>query len=107
MSLAAPRESPPPSHDADPNVTLPRKVRDVTPRYPPVAYARRLEGVVRIQADINEDGRVVNARVVTSSAPEFDGPALEAIRQWEFTPTLLDGVPVSVPMTTDIKFSLR
>jgi protein TonB len=62
-------------------------------------------GVVILEARIEPDGRVLNARVLRS-IPLLDEAALEAVRQWEFTPTLLNGSPVPVLMTLTIQFSL-
>ena len=87
-------------------VRSPQKVRDVQPVYPNLALISRTEGVVIIEATIGADGRVMNARVLRSS-PLLDGAALEAVRQWEFTPTLLNGVPVPVIMTVTVNFSLK
>ena len=61
--------------------------------------------MVILEARIEADGRVVNARVLRS-IPELDQAALDAVRQWEFTPTLMNGVPTPVLMTVTIQFSL-
>ena len=86
-------------------VRQPQKVRDVKPVYPQLALISRVEGVVIIEATIGADGRVVNARVLRT-AHLLDSAALEAVRQWEFTPTLLNGVPVPVIMTVTVAFQL-
>jgi protein TonB len=87
-------------------VRAPQKIRDVQPVYPHPALLSRTEGVVIIEATIGVDGRVINTRVLRS-ANLLDNAALEAVRQWEFTPTLLNGVPVPVIMTVTVNFSLR
>ena len=102
---------PPPVVDQKPiriggTVRPPQKVRDVQPVYPQFALLSRTEGVVIIEATIGADGRVVNARVLRS-ANLLDNAALEAVRQWEFTPTLLNGVPVPVIMTVTVAFKLK
>lgn len=84
----------------------PRKIRDVAPRYPPIAQASRVEGVVILEAVISEDGSVQDVRVLRSKAL-LDDAAVEAVRQWRFTPTLLGGQPVPVVMTVTVSFSLR
>ena len=86
-------------------VRQPQKVRDVKPVYPQLALISRVEGVVIIEATIGADGRVVNARVLRT-AHLLDRAALEAARQWEFTPTLLNGAPVPVIMTVTVAFQL-
>jgi periplasmic protein TonB len=86
-------------------VRRPQKVRDVVPVYPPMAKAAGLQGVVIIEATLSTDGRVMNARVLRS-VPLLDNAALDAVRQWEFTPTLLNGVAVPVVMTVTVSFVL-
>ena len=70
----------------------PRKVRDVAPDYPPVARSARVEGVVILEAVIGADGRVTDVRVLRSIAL-LNAAAIEAVRQWQFTPTRLNGEP--------------
>lgn len=87
------------------NVTLPRKVKDVPPVYPPIAQSARVQGVVIAELVIGPDGRVQNARVLRS-IPLLDQAALDAVKQWEFAPTLLNGKAVPVVMTAAVQFSL-
>jgi protein TonB len=83
----------------------PQKVRHVAPVYPAVAQSARVQGVVILQAVIGEDGRVLDTAVLRS-IPLLDQAAQDAVRQWEFTPTLLNGVPVPVIMTMTVQFTL-
>jgi protein TonB len=83
----------------------PRKIHDVPAIYPEVARAARIEGLVILEATIDERGVVTDARVLRSE-PLLDGAALTALRQWRYTPTLLNGVPVRVLMTVTFRFSL-
>lgn len=84
----------------------PAKIRHVAPVYPAIAQQARVEGVVIIEAVIGVDGRVQQARILRS-VPLLDDAALTAVRQWTFTPTLLNGVPVPVIMTVTVNFKLR
>jgi protein TonB len=84
----------------------PRKIRDVAPRYPAIAQASRVEGIVILEAVIAEDGSVQDVRVLRSK-PLLDDAAVDAVRQWRFTPTLLGGQPVPVVMTVTVSFSLK
>jgi protein TonB len=84
----------------------PQKLVDVPPPYPPAARTARIEGVVIIEATIDTSGNVVAARAL-KSAPFLEQAALEAVRQWKFTPTLLNGVPVPVIMTVTVNFTLK
>lgn len=81
----------------------PRKIKDVQPMYPAVAQSARVSGAVTIEATIGPDGKVIDAKVVRSN-PLFDQAALDAVRQWEYLPTLLNGVPVPVLVTVTINF---
>jgi len=83
----------------------PVKTRDVAPIYPSIAQSARVQGVVIIEATIGPDGTVQNARVLRS-IPLLDNAALDAVRQWVFTPTLLNGSPVPVIMTVTVNFQL-
>ena len=59
-----------------------------------------------IEARIERDGTVSRARVL-QSIPMLDDAAVDAVRQWEFTPTLLNGAPVPVMMTVTVNFTLQ
>jgi protein TonB len=84
----------------------PRKTKDVNPVYPAIAQSARVQGIVIIEATIGPNGKVTDARVLRS-IPLLDAAALEAVRQWEYTPTLLNGVPVPVIMTVTVNFTLQ
>jgi protein TonB len=77
----------------------------VRPAYPTDAKDAGIQGVVIIEVRIDEQGRVDDARVLRSIA-ELDEAALDAVRQWEFQPTLMNGVPTPVIMVVTIQFSL-
>jgi periplasmic protein TonB len=83
----------------------PRKIRDAPPIYPEIARAAQVEGLVILEATIDERGVVTDARVLRS-VPLLDAAALTALKQWRYTPTLLNGVPVRVLMTVTFRFSL-
>jgi periplasmic protein TonB len=83
----------------------PTKLRGADPAYPAIAQAARVQGIVIIEATIDADGRVVNARVLRS-IPLLDQAALDAVRSWEYTPTMLNGVPVPVVMTVTVSIVL-
>jgi protein TonB len=74
--------------------------------YPPLALAARVEGPVLLEAIIDTEGRVQAVRVLRSP-PMLDAAAVEAVRQWRYTPTLLNGTPVPVIMTVNVMFQLR
>jgi protein TonB len=84
----------------------PTKTRHVAPVYPTEAKEAKVTGVVILEARIEADGRVINARILRS-IPPLDQAALDAVKQWEFTPTLMNGVPTPVMMTVTVQFSLQ
>ena len=86
-------------------IRQPIKLRGADPVYSPIARATGLHGIVIIEATIDTDGRVVNARILRS-IPLLDQAALDAVRTWEYTPTTLNGVPVPVVMTVTVSFVL-
>jgi protein TonB len=88
------------------SVQPPTKIVNVLPIYPEEARAARVGGVVIIEATIDEGGYVADAKVLRS-VPLLDDAALDAVRQWQFTPTLLNGQPVPVIMTLTVNFSLQ
>ena len=84
----------------------PTKIRNVSPVYPAEAKAAGIQGVVILETRIEGDGTVSQARVLRS-VPLLDQAAVDAVLQWEFTPTLLNGQPVPVIMTTTVNFTLQ
>jgi TonB family protein len=85
-------------------IRTPTKVKDVKPEYPDIAQAARVQGVVTIEAIIGPTGKIEDARVVRS-IPLLDQAALDAVRQWEYRPTLLNGAPVPVVITVAVNFT--
>jgi protein TonB len=87
-------------------IRSPTQIKKVNPVYPPIAQSARVQGVVIIEAIIGPDGRVSEAKVLRS-IPLLDAAALDAVKQWVYTPTLLNGVPVPVIMTVTVNFTLQ
>jgi protein TonB len=71
-----------------------------------VAQAARVQGVVILEAVIGPNGNVTDVQVLRS-VPLLDDAAVEAVRQWVYTPTLLNGVPVPVIMTVTVNFTMN
>ena len=78
----------------------------VEPRYPPLAIETRQSGTVVLHAIISREGRIESLEVVSGS-PFFAQAALDAVRQWRYRPTLLDGEPVEVETTITVEFRLQ
>jgi periplasmic protein TonB len=87
-------------------VQPPKKIVDVRPIYPDLARQARVEGTVVLEAILDRNGRVDQVRVVRS-VPLLDSAALDAVHQWRYTPTALNGQPVAVLMTITIRFTLQ
>lgn len=86
------------------NIREPVKVKDVAPVYPRDALRARLQGNVIIEAVIDAEGNVANAKVLNSAAPSLDAAALDAVKQWKFAPTMINGVPVPIVMVVTVRF---
>ena len=100
-----PAPAPPAAYRTGGMIREPRKLAGVPPVYPEAARLAKIEGIVILEATIDERGFVTDARVLRS-VPFLDAAALAALRQWRYTPTLLNGVPVRVLMTVTFRFSL-
>jgi protein TonB len=87
-------------------IRQPQKIHHVAPLYPEIARSARVSGVVILEAMLAEDGTVRDVRVLRS-IPLLDAAAVTAVREWRFTPTLLNGTPVPVVMTVTVAFNLN
>jgi protein TonB len=87
-------------------VKPPTRIVDVRAVYPEIAQNARVQGVVICEVLIGADGKVADARILRS-IPLLDQAALDAVRQWEFTPTQVNGNPVSIIMTVTVNFTLE
>jgi TonB family protein len=90
------------------NVRPPKKLKDVKPVYPAAMRDAGLTGTVSLEAVIGRDGTVTFVRVLSSQVhPDFAIAAADAVRQWKFTPTLLNGQAVEVVMTVSVRFDME
>jgi protein TonB len=80
-------------------------VKMVKPVYPPEAKEAKVEGVVQLRATISAEGRVAELEIV-SGHQLLTPAASEAVKQWEYEPTLLNGKPVAVITEIDVNFTL-
>jgi TonB family protein len=87
-------------------IASPGVIKSAKPTYSQVAMEARVEGTVTVEVLVDERGHVAGARVL-KSIPLLDESALNAARQWEFTPTLVNGEPVPVLLMLEINFALR
>ena len=105
-------EPPPPA--AKPATTVrvadlpqpPRKIVDARPAYPDIARTARVQGTVVLEAIIDRSGRIDEVRVLRS-VPLLDQAAIDAVRQWRYSPSTLRGQAVAVLITITINFTLQ
>ncbi len=88
------------------NIKEPKKIKNVAPAYPDIAKQARVQGIVILECVISPQGKVSNVTVLRG-VPLLDEAAKEAVRQWVYSPTLLNGVPVPVIMTVTVNFKLN
>jgi protein TonB len=87
------------------NVQQAKLVRQPKPVYPPLAKQARISGVVHLAAVISANGTIQDLKVI-SGHPLLIPAALEAVKQWVYQPTLLNGEPVEVQTQIDVNFTL-
>src|SRR4029453_9275506 len=83
----------------------PRKLKDVRPVYPDIARQARVQGSVVMECRIDPSGRVTEVRVLRG-VPLLDASAMDAVRQWVYEPTVLNGVAVPVLVTVTVNYRL-
>lgn len=87
-------------------VTAPKLLHAVQPAYPPLANTNRVEGDVQLQALIDQNGKVISAKVI-SGPVLLRNAAMDAVRQWRYSPALLDGKPISMEYKVTVSFRLN
>jgi protein TonB len=88
------------------NVQESKLIRKIEPVYPELAKRARVSGVVILQVTVDEEGSVSEVRVLRGH-PLLDDEAVRAVKQWKYSPTLLNGEPVPVIATVTVIFNLR
>jgi protein TonB len=103
---------PPPAPAASPrplsvesNLQAAKLVKKVTPVYPPLARSARVQGTVHFKATIGKDGSVQNLEMVDGPSI-LRQPAIDAVKQWRYQPTVLNGQPMEVVTSIDVTFTL-
>jgi periplasmic protein TonB len=114
--IAAPALPPPPKPQVHPSapsapirvggsVQMAKLIRKVIPEYPMLARASRISGVVHLVGTIAKDGTIRNLQLVDGN-PLLTHAAMEAVAQWVYEPTLLNGEPVEVIAPIEVNFTL-
>jgi TonB family protein len=89
------------------NILQPTKIFDMRPKYPERSKDAHIGGVVTMNATIGTDGTVREVRVLESPDPDLERAAVEAVRQWEFSATMLNCTPVDVQMRVTATFVVQ
>jgi periplasmic protein TonB len=87
------------------NIAQANRISAVVPVYPAEAKQNRIQGTVKLEITIDKEGHVANMSLI-SGPPELVLSATDAVQQWVYKPTLLNGEPVSVLTTVDINYTL-
>jgi protein TonB len=109
--IETPPVPPPPLSSTPQRIRVGAKVQEanlihkVDPEYPPLAVQARIQGTVRFTAIIGHDGRVQNLQLINGH-PLLVQAARQAVNQWEYRPTLLNGSPVEVVTQVEVNFTL-
>ena len=88
------------------NVQAAKLVQKVNPTYPPEAKQARIQGTVRMSAVIGKEGDVLGLTLLMSPSAELARSAMEAVNQWKWSPTLLNGQPVEIQTVIDVNYTL-
>jgi protein TonB len=91
---------------AEGTIQPPKNVRMVEPVYPELARQSKVEGIVILEVMTDPQGRVVSAKVLRS-IPLLDQAAIDAVKQWEYEPVIVDGRPRSCVFSATVRFTLK
>lgn len=86
-------------------IALPQRISQAQPIYPAIAKQGHIQGVVEVSIVIDADGNVARAQIV-KSIPQLDKAALDAVKQWKYAPTVVNGAAVAVTMVVQVTFTL-
>jgi protein TonB len=108
---APPPPPPPPAAPKAPvriggQIKQPQLVTRIEPEYPPLAVKAHIQGVVILEATVNEEGKVIEVRLLRSANPLIDREAELALKQWRYSPLVLNGITVPFVLTVTLSFSL-
>jgi protein TonB len=110
-----PEPPPPPAPPPAPRVpvrvggqiTQPQLVKRVEPEYPALAVKAHIQGIVILEATVNEEGEVTDVRLLRSANPLLDREAMAAVRQWRYSPVVLNGIRVPFILSVSLSFYLQ
>ena len=88
------------------NIMAAKLVRRAAPVYPRDALRQGIQGTVRLRAIIDKQGAVRDLRLLQGIC-SLSKAAIDAVKQWRYTPTTLNGQPVEIDTTIDVTFSVN
>ena len=88
------------------NITAPALVKRVEPTYPDLALVAKVTGMVILEASVSADGSVESVRVLRS-VKFLDQAAIDAVKQWRYSPLVLNGVPTPFVLSVMLNFSVK
>jgi TonB family protein len=105
-------EAPPPPVEEGPirvggKIKEPKKLFEIKPIYPEIARKARIEGVVILECTIDKTGNVKDIKVLRGLPMGLTEAAVNAVKQWRYEPSTLNGKPVEVLMTVTVTFRLQ
>jgi beta-lactamase regulating signal transducer with metallopeptidase domain len=103
-AFAEPKPDPCSQSTAGGCITQPRKIRDVKPRYPRQLWEAGIGGIIKLEGRIGTDGFLKDLRVMAPADPDLALAATEAVGQWQYSQTRLDGVPIEVRLNISVNF---
>jgi protein TonB len=106
-----PEVPPPPPVRSDPvrvggQIEQPKLIKRVEPLYPPLAVSAHIEGIVILEAIVDRDGFVEQVKVLRSANSLLDKAAIDALKQWQYSPVILNGRPERFILTVVLSFNL-
>jgi TonB family protein len=94
------------SNDRGDCITPPRQINSPSPKYPKIERKARHEGMVALKLVVSSDGVPHDITVSKTLSPDFDNAAIEAVKQWKFSPAMKDGKPLAVEIAVELNFHL-
>ena len=88
-------------------IQAPALIKRIEPGYPPIAVSAHLEGVVILEAIVNREGTVEEVKVLRSVHPVLDREAAIAVKQWQYSPLVLNGIKERFVLTVTLSFNLQ
>ena len=109
--IPAPPPPPPPPASRQPvrtggQIGAPALLHRVDPEYPDLAVRAKIQGLVVLEALVDEDGGVADVKILRSAGEVLDRAALAAVRQWRYSPLLLNGTRERFILTISLAFNL-